>query len=108
MAKSPHNVVVDTNVLISAILFGGKPRQIITLILEGKITAYTSSVLLAELVEISSKKFQFSVDMIALVQEVMKENFVVIYPSREIDLVRDKEGNRVIEAAVKGKCEYIV
>ena len=35
-------VVLDTNVLISAVLFGGKPRDVFRLAIQGRIDAFTS------------------------------------------------------------------
>ena len=40
------NVVVDTNVVASAIFFGGKPKEIIDLIMKDKVYAYASKEIL--------------------------------------------------------------
>ena len=44
-----HRVVLDTNVLISAILFGGKPGQILTEVIVGRIDCVLSLEILDEL-----------------------------------------------------------
>jgi putative PIN family toxin of toxin-antitoxin system len=108
MEKNPLNIVLDTNVVISALLFGGKPRQIIKLVQEGKLTAYISSILVAELIEILVKKFMFSSEKIMLLEELIKENFIIIYPAREIHVARDEDDNRVLEAALEGNCSFII
>lgn len=108
MIKTPVNVVIDTNVIISSIVFGGKPKQILKLVQESKINAITSPVLLAELLEILVKKFHFTTDKIILVNELVKENFILVYPNKTIDVVSDEDDNRVLEAAIKGKCGYIL
>ncbi len=41
-------VVLDTNVLISGILFGGNPRQILELVIQGKVDAYISPAIFTE------------------------------------------------------------
>ena len=41
MEKDPVKVIIDTNVLISAIIFGGIPEKIINLIQETKINKIT-------------------------------------------------------------------
>lgn len=33
-------IVIDTNVIASGILFGGKPDRLVSLLMEGKIEAY--------------------------------------------------------------------
>ncbi|MBI2040464.1 putative toxin-antitoxin system toxin component, PIN family [Candidatus Microgenomates bacterium] len=59
MAANPR-VVLDTNVIISAIGYGGKPGKILLLALEEKIQGVTSEVLLAEVREILIKKLSLS------------------------------------------------
>jgi uncharacterized protein len=108
MGNKPLIVVLDTNVLISSIVFGGKPRQIIKLLQENKIIAVTTTILIAELLEILTKKFQFIPAKIALVQELIKENFTLVHPTKAIHVVRDNDDNRVLEAAIEGNCNYII
>lgn len=108
MEKNPLKVVVDTNVIISAIVFGGKPKKIIQLIIEGKIIPIISKPLIAELVEILCKKFKFSVKKMHLVEKIVEGNFKLIYPSVSLDVVYDKDDNRVLEAALEGRCIYII
>ena len=59
MVKKPPKVVLDTNLLISALVFGGKPKQVYNLVLEKQIIGITSPILLAELTEVLTKKFNF-------------------------------------------------
>jgi putative PIN family toxin of toxin-antitoxin system len=47
-------VILDSNIWISALLFGGLPRQVLTLANTGKIQIYSSEVLLDELEEVLS------------------------------------------------------
>lgn len=108
MAKNQLKIVLDTNVLISSILFGGKPKEIIKLIQENKIIAITSPLLIAELLETLVKKFDFTSSKIDFVKELIKENFSELYPSQTVHIVSDEPDNRVIEAAIEGNCEYIV
>lgn len=108
MVKNPLKVILDTNVLISSILFGGKPRKIIKHVQEGNITPIISPVLLAELIDVLVKKFQFAPDKLLLVEDLIKENFMLVNPSITISIISDKDDNRVLEAAIEGGCNYIV
>lgn len=108
MVKTPVKSVIDTNVLISAIIFGGNPQKIINLIQENKIIAITSPKLISELLEILVKKFHFTPDKLFLVEELLKENFISVHPTDTVNAVRDKDDNRVLEAAIKGQCKYII
>jgi len=108
MAKTPVRTVLDTNILIAALIFGGNPEKIIEFVQENKVTAITSTVLLSELTEVLVKKFHFTTDKVYLIEEFIKENFVVVQPSEIVNIVRNKDDNRVLEAAITGKCQYIV
>ena len=108
MGKNPPKVVVDTNVLISAILFGGNPRKILKLLAQHQISGITSPILIVELMEILSKKFKFEAVKIILIDELIKEEFTIVYPSLHLEVLRDSDDDRVLEAAIEGQAEYIV
>ena len=52
-------VVADTNVYISAVLFGGKPEQIRELAREGRIELLISENILAEIAGVLKRKFDW-------------------------------------------------
>ncbi len=56
------HVVADTNVLLSAIMFGGLPGTFLELALLGSLSLVTSAVLLDELEEKLQFKFRVSAD----------------------------------------------
>jgi putative PIN family toxin of toxin-antitoxin system len=61
-------VVLDTNVLISGILFGGKPRQILEKAIRGEIRLCLSEPILEELKGVLQRsKFDYSPEMIQLI-----------------------------------------
>lgn len=108
MAENLVKVVLDTNIIVSAIGFGGKPQQILVKVLQEKIKAITSSILLAELEEVLTKKLPLSKENILLTLEEIKNVFIVVQPKKTINAVRDEEDNRVLEAALEGGCSYII
>ncbi len=107
MASHPR-VLLDTNVIISALLFGGKPRQLLKQVQRFEIEAVISPQLLSELFEVLIKKFGFSKDKIQLTEYLIENSFNQVYPSCELDILKDKDDNRVLEAAVEGKCNVII
>ena len=107
MAKNQLRVVIDTNVLISAIGFTGKPRQLFLLIIEKKITTVTSPILLAELHEVINKKFPELIHELQIIDNQIKKHSVIVQPKKAIEVVHDKDDNRVLEAAIEGECDYI-
>ena len=70
--ESQLRVVLDTNILVSAIAFGGKPKEVLLLVTQEKIQAVTSSTLLAELEETLTKILFLSKDNIKLALEEIK------------------------------------
>ncbi len=107
MAKPPK-ILLDTNVIISALVFGGKPRKILESVQRFKIEAVISPQLLSELSEVLTKKFGFNKEKIQLTEGLIKRCFKQIYPSQQFDVFKDKDDNRVLEAAVEGKCNIII
>src|SRR3989344_538242 len=101
-------VVLDTNILVSAIVYGGKPQYILNLVVEKKIQAVTSYILLAELLEALSKKFPLSTGDLDLVEIQIKQNFIITTPRSTLKVVRDDTDNKVLEAAIEGNCTYII
>ena len=101
-------VVLDTNILISALLFGGKPREILHLRVLKKIQFITSIQLLAELSDVLSKKFQFSDEKTKAVDKKFRRMVLEVHPAFQINILADNADNRILEAAVEGKCEYVI
>ena len=103
-------VVLDTNVLISAILFGGKPRQILEKAIRGEIRLCLSEPILEELKGVLQRsKFDYSPEMIQFILTELTGIADYVNPSETIDVVlEDPEANRVLECAVEAKANYIV
>ena len=108
MDENLVKVLLDTNILISAMVFGGKPKQILNSILEEEFLAITSPILLAELKEVLNKKFPQRETDFTLTIKNIEEIFRTIQPKEIINILRDDDDNRVLEAAIEGNCEYIV
>lgn len=55
-------LVLDTNVVASALLWGGEPGRLLRLARERRIAAFTSTALLAELADIlGRRKFEYKI-----------------------------------------------
>ena len=108
MVDGKIRAVLDTNILVSASLYGGKPRKIIDLLIEERFTAIISPVLFAELQEVLKKKFKFSDEKLAQVEAEIDDIFQFVHPEVAVDIQKDKDDNRVLEAALDGRCDFIV
>lgn len=104
-------VVIDTNVLISAIFWSGKPKQLLNLVRRGKIIFVTSKYLLAELKEVltrNDKPFKLSEEDAQRVLAAILNLAEVVEPHTLVTACRDDADNRVLECAVDGRAEWIV
>jgi putative PIN family toxin of toxin-antitoxin system len=108
MGGERKRVVLDTNVLVSAIVFGGTPKKILFLILKGIVIGVISPALIAELSEVIHKKFPFSEADLEYWGKLMETDFELVKPRTELSVTRDIDDNRVLEAALAGGCDYIV
>jgi putative PIN family toxin of toxin-antitoxin system len=108
MDGNPVKVTLDTNIVISALGFGGQPREILQLVLDNKIKAITSSILLAEFEDVITKKFPALSSNFERINKLIRKKFKIVKPKRSIHIVADEDDNRVLEAAVEGRCSHIV
>jgi len=105
-----HRIVLDTNVLISAILFGGPPREVLELVISGTMDCSLSLSILDELRDVLRRpKFGFSVEQSLQVLEELHAVCDVIHPvERILILALDPDDNMILECAVASKAEFIV
>lgn len=102
-------VVLDTNVYLSAIIFGGNTRHILDLTIKGEITAYISYSILFEIAEKLEKKFHWDNDQIIVTIKTLAKSATVVNPTIKLDAVKDdRNDNKIIEAAVTSKADYII
>jgi len=101
-------IVPDTNVLISAIFWRGKPYEVIRGGIEGRYTLVTSKEILEELIERLKNKFSFPDEEILFYVDIIFTYFHMIQKTSTFSVVRDKSDNKIIETAVDGKADYIV
>jgi putative PIN family toxin of toxin-antitoxin system len=102
-------VVADTNILISAFLFGGLPRVFLDSGLAGSFSLVTSGALLDELDEKLNGKFAVPENKRRAFLSQLKSKAAVVNPSFVLDAVADDpDDNRVLECAVEGKADFIV
>jgi uncharacterized protein len=103
-------VVLDTNVIVSAILFGGKPRQILKAGISGTIRIHISNTLVAELQGVLQKpKFGFNSQIIQSIIAEMTSLAEWVEPKEHFDLIDDDPAdNQVIDCAIEAKADYII
>jgi len=102
-------VVTDTNVFISALMFGGLPGILLDLALRRRFTLVTSKALLDELNEKLRGKFAVSESDALAIRAKLEGNATLADPDFELNAVpEDPDDDRVLECAVTGKADFIV
>jgi uncharacterized protein len=103
-------IVLDTNVLISAIVFGGRPREVLEKVIAGWFTMAISAEMLAEFQWVlEGRKFRYSA---AIVQNVVTELLSVselVRPTMRVEQIKaDPADNRILECALESRATCIV
>jgi len=108
--KKPElKVVLDTNIYISAILFGGNPERIRKLSKEKELEILISEAIIAEIAEVLRKKFNWKSWQISQIIDEIRESATLIIPNQTLSITKkDEDDNRILECAVEGKVQYIV
>jgi putative PIN family toxin of toxin-antitoxin system len=102
-------VVADTNVLISALMFGGLPGRFLDLALGRRFTLLASKALLDELDEKLRGKFAVSESDALVIRAKLEGSAELADPDFQLNAVPDDpDDNRVLECAVAGKADFIV
>ncbi|MFN2568811.1 MAG: putative toxin-antitoxin system toxin component, PIN family [Candidatus Dormibacteria bacterium] len=103
-------IVVDTNVVVSAVLFpGGFPERVFRMVIEGRAELVTSRPLLAELGRVLGDKFGWQVDKVEMLVSQLARLGRLVDPTEAVaDITTDPADNRVLEAAVAGDAATIV
>lgn len=102
--------VCDTNVLVSGVLFGGPPRQVLLMATQGQLTNHTSPALLREAEEVLLRpKFGLRAQQALRIVALFRETFEVVMPSVPVRVVRaDPADNMVLEAAQAAGAGFIL
>ena len=107
-------VTADTNLIVSAALWGGNPRRVIDSARDGLFELYTSPALITELRGILARgKFEKQFSRVGftpedLVEELLGFAIIVDAVHLPLPISRDPDDDAVIACAVFAECELIV
>ena len=108
MANDNIITVLDTNVIISAVLSDKLCRAILHKVFDKEIVGVTSLVLIDELNRVLQQKFHLGKEVEESLNSQIKESFIIETPLQTISIVSDETDNRVVEAAISGNADYII
>ena len=102
-------IVIDTNVIASAVFFGGRPYQLLRYIMEDRVDVVASKEIVDEYEEIVlrlQQKYPAITTRIPLHDILAK--LEIIRVSSDVHISRDPDDDKFISCAVDGKCFYMV
>lgn len=102
-------VILDTNIYISAILFGGNCEEILRLASQGPFELVISRSIITEIEAVLREKFKWSKMQISETISYIKNIATVINPKISLSVIRsDPSDNKILECAVAVGANYIV
>ena len=102
-------VVLDTNVIISALNFPGNERMVLELALRGRFQFYLSVFILEEVAGVLARKFGWDGDRTARAIGTLETAATVIEPPPLEEVIEGGHAdNRVLECAVAASADYLV
>ena len=101
-------ILLDTNVLISGILFRGVPRDLLERAIRGEFDLVTSPVLLDELEDVLVRRFEFPPELSRGVRTELESLAEIVVPADVPAVSRDPDDDQVLAASVTGNAEIIV
>lgn len=102
-------VVLDTNIYISAIFFGGKPKEIINLGRERKIKIISSEYILWEIKEVLSRKFDVPQSQLNSIERDILSITTLISVTSTLDILsKDPSDNAILACAVDSRAIALI
>ena len=100
-------LVLDTNVIISALVFDGLPEKLLISTLSGAHELVLSQYIIGETTRILESRFEVHPTNLNLLQQLLHESEVV-YFEPFLHVITDEPDNRILETAIKGGATYLV
>lgn len=102
-------IVVDTNVMISGIFFGGNPQKVLRAIVSNEIVACATTEIIDEYEEIVERMIQKKQGHLnANILTPVLQKLELIEAKSIVDICRDPDDNKFLGCAKDAKALYIV
>jgi uncharacterized protein len=102
-------IVLDTNVIVSALVFGGVPRGVLELAEAGQCQLFYSKPIQTEVRRVLAEKFDWPQAMLQEALPVLWAIGTLVSPRITLNAVpTDSDDNRILECAVEARAHAIV
>jgi predicted nucleic acid-binding protein len=96
----PSRITPDSNILISALIFGGNPLRLLEMAFSGEVSLFISDAILQETLRALRDKFGLSEERLARAERYLDTGATRVKPSSEVYAIKeDPDDNRVPECA---------
>lgn len=104
-----RRVTADSNILVSALQYGGKPLTLLEMAQDGRIDLAISDDILTETLRVLRDKFNRSKEWLADAENHLRAITWRVAPTEQLDAVTaDPADNRILECAVASSSDVIV
>lgn len=102
-------IVIDTNVVISGVFFGGAPRRVLDAVIDSEFNAFASVEIVDEYREIVDEMISRKQGNInrGLLNPLLQK-MTIIDPAKKADVCRDPDDNKFLDCARDSQALYIV
>lgn len=101
--------VLDTNVIVSALGWGGAPGQVLEAARTGRFITVTSPALLAELTNVLTyPKLRDALTEAEAFLDRYHSTAHIVFPERRSEALADEDDNRLVDAAEAATAAFIV
>ena len=103
-------IVCDTNVLISAVLFAGRPREVLAALLRRRVRGFLCPAIEQEVRDVlRRRKFGLAAEQVELICQALRELMDTVVPHRGVSVIReDPADNAILACAWAAKADCIV
>jgi len=102
-------IVLDTNVIVSALVFGGVPRSVLELAGAGPCELFYSEAIQGEVQRVLAEKFGWAPAMLQEVLPILRSMGELVLPHAVVQAVPDDpDDNRILECALAADASFIV
>ena len=109
LKRSATNIVIDTNIVISGLFFGGLPRDLLNLVIADEVTAFVTPEIIEEYehtVERLLQKYPDRFDLASL--PLLWDHFTEVSHQTGISLARDADDDKFLACAMDSDASFIV
>ncbi len=103
-------LTLDSNVIISGLLFGGKPQQLLEMAMRGEVEIFISDEIVAEISRVLARpKFGLTPEEIADAKRKIDTFTKRVQPTVKLKVVKDDpDDDKIVECAVESGSEAII